>query len=259
MADKISKFIDCYVPVTTCNLRCHYCYITLKKMFKDELPKFQYSPEFMAKALSRERLGGPCVLNLCGGGETLLPVEMPSIIKAFLEAGHYVSVITNGTLTNRFEDIVTFEKDILKRLFFKFSFHYLELLRLGALEKFFANIKRVSDAGCSFSVEITPNDELIPHIDDIKKISLENVGALPHITVARDSRKKSLPILTALTRDEFRDVWSQFESKMFDFKLSVFEKKTKGILLCRSLVIYVESWYRSASSVLLWESSDESI
>lgn len=36
--DKIKRFIDCYVPVTTCTLRCHYCYITHHRLFDNKLP-----------------------------------------------------------------------------------------------------------------------------------------------------------------------------------------------------------------------------
>ena len=39
--DKIKRFIDCYVPVTTCTLRCHYCYITHHRLFDNKLPTFK--------------------------------------------------------------------------------------------------------------------------------------------------------------------------------------------------------------------------
>ena len=45
---KIKRFIDCNVPVTTCNLRCHYCYITQQRKFSDALPVFKYTPEHKA-------------------------------------------------------------------------------------------------------------------------------------------------------------------------------------------------------------------
>ena len=56
--DKIKRYIDCYIPVTTCTLRCPYCYITQHRLFEGPLPKFKYSPEHVRKALSKERLGG---------------------------------------------------------------------------------------------------------------------------------------------------------------------------------------------------------
>lgn len=45
--------------------------------------------------------------------------------------------------------------------------------------------------------------------------------------MARDSRKKELPILTELSREEYCKVWSQFDSDMFKFKMSVFEVPRK--------------------------------
>lgn len=238
--EKIKKFIDCIVPVRTCNLRCHYCYITLRREFDTSLPIFKYSARYMAKALSKKRLGGTCCINLCGGGETLLPPEMTEIIEALLKEGHYVMVVTNGTVTKRFEEIVQLDKKLLERLFFKFSFQFLELKRTNQMEQFFNNIKMVKDAGCSYSLEITPNDELIPYIDDVKQTAIEHLGALPHVSVARDSSKKELPILTKLSDDDYKKTWSTFDSKMFSFKHSVFNKKRKEFCYAGTWTYYLD-------------------
>lgn len=227
MTEQIKRFIDCIVPVRTCNLRCHYCYITLCREFDKELPKFDYSAEHIGKALSKERIGGVCCINFCGGGETLLPPEMTQIIEEVLKQGHYVMVVTNGTVTKRFEEIVQIDKNLLKRLFFKFSFQFLELKRTNQLEKVFNNIKMVSDAGCSFSLEITPNDELIPYIDEVRNFSTKTVGAIPHVSVARDTTRKGLPILTNLSKQKYKEIWGSFNSKMFEFKLAMFNKKRR--------------------------------
>ncbi|MDR0486485.1 MAG: radical SAM protein [Elusimicrobiota bacterium] len=223
--DRIKRFIDCFVPVSTCNLRCHYCYVTQSGEADNKLPEFHYSAKHIAQALSKQRLGGICCMNFCGAGETLLPPEMPDIIKELLLEGHYIMTVTNGTAKSRFDEITTFPKDILERLFFKFSFQYLELKRLNIFEEFFGNIEKVKKAGCSFSVELTPCDEEIPYIEDIKKLCLENTGALCHITVARDNTKYELPILTNLPKEEYKKVWGQFNSEMFDYKISVFGLK----------------------------------
>ena len=74
--DKMKRYIDAYIPTETCNFRCHYCYITQQRKFNNKLAKFDYTPEFIAKALSQKRLGGPCLINLCAGGETLLIEEL---------------------------------------------------------------------------------------------------------------------------------------------------------------------------------------
>ena len=225
--DKIKKYIECYIPVTTCNLRCDYCYITQNNRWNDALPEFKYSAQYVRKALSKERLGGTCLLNMCGGGETLLPPYIIELLKELLEEGHYIFVVTNGTINKRFEEISKFPKNLLYRLAFKFSFHYLELKRLNKLEDYVKNIKLMQDSGASFSIEITPYDELIEYIDEIKEFSLKNFGALPHITVAREDNTDNKKILTKLSKQEYNKVWSQFNSKMFSFKLSTFLVKRK--------------------------------
>ena len=226
--DTIKRYIDCYVPVTGCTLRCNYCYITQHRLFDSKLPKFKYSPEHVRKALSRERLGGTCLINMCGGGETLLPPEMPAYAKALLEEGHYVMIVTNATVDKRFDEIAAFPPELTKRVFFKFSYHYLELKKKNLLERFFANIRKVRDAGCSFTLEATPSDEWIPYIDEMKKAAMDNVGAVCHITIARDERDpEKLPILTSLPRDEYEKTWKTFNSPLFDYKLTIFEQKRK--------------------------------
>lgn len=224
---KIKRFIDAYIPVTTCNLRCPYCYITQSSRWSDELPNFKYSQSHVRKALSKNRLGGVCLINMCAGGETLLHPYIVDLIKELLEEGHYIWVITNGTLTKRFDEIISLPKDLLLRLGFKFSFHYLELKRLNKTNEFINNIIKVKDKGCSFSLEITPHDELIEYIDEIKDLCYKKFGALCHITVAREDNHNDKNILTKLLMKEYERIWSVFDSKMFSFKLSTFNVKRK--------------------------------
>ena len=224
----MKRFIDVKVPVETCNLRCHYCYIAQQHRFDKKLPKFKYSPEYIRKALSVDRLGGKAHINMCGGGETLLPKEMPQIICELLKEGHYIFVVTNGSVFKRFDEILEIvPSSLLCHLGFKFSFHYLELKRLNLIDKYFENIRKVWNAGCSFSLELTPTDELIPLIPEIKDVCMKNVGALCHISVARDDRKVTVPILTKLSRDEYLKIWGEFDSPFFDFKMSTFNVKRR--------------------------------
>lgn len=252
---KIKRFIDCYVPVTTCTLRCHYCYITVHRQFDGPLPTFRYSPQQVRTALSQKRLGGICLINLCAGGETLLTPAITDYIRAFLEEGHYVMVVTNGTVTPRFQELASLPQELRDHLFFKFSYHFLELRKRGLTERFFQNIRMMRDAGCSFTLEITPSDELIPYIPEVKEESIRNVGALPHITIARDERDPAqLPILTQLPHDEYQKVWGAFESEMFRFKSKIFGVKQKAFCYAGDWSFYLnlatgdmsqcyKSWY----------------
>jgi len=227
--DKLKKFIDVFVPVTTCNFRCSYCYITTHRLFDTKLPVFKYSPAQIKAALSQERLGGRCMFNLCGDGETLLPPEMPDYIYALLEEEHYVMVVTNGTPTAAFQKLAAFPKEFLERLFFKFSYHYLQLKQRNLFDHYFANVRMMRDAGASFTVEATPCDDWIPYIDEMKERCIKEVGAPCHVTVARDERDMvHLPILSKLSREDYERTWSVFDSGMFKYKLSVFGEKQKG-------------------------------
>ena len=224
--DKIKKFIDCYVPTENCNLKCHYCYLSHLEGFNNKTIRIEKDPKFIRKALSKKRLGGVCMFNLCAGGETLLYREIIDVARELLNEGHYVMIVTNGTLSERFDEFSTFSEDNLSRLFFKFSFHYLEFKRLNLLDTFFENVNKIDKIGASYTVEITPNDELIPYIVDVKKISIEKMGTLPHITVAR-KESGDIPLLTKLSKEEYIKTWSVFDSELFNFKMKIFGEKRK--------------------------------
>lgn len=222
--DKIKKFIDCYIPTELCNLRCHYCYITQKRKFNNKLATFDRSPQEIRKALSKKRLGGVCLLNFCAGGETLLSENVLPVVKALLEEGHYVMIVTNGTISERFIEISKWDKKLLNHLFFKFSFHFLELKRLNMMDKFFNNVKLMKSSGSSFTVELTPSDELIPYIDEVKQVCVDNLGALCHVTIARDDRTNGIEVLSGLSFEEYKKTWSVFDSELFNFKSEIFYK-----------------------------------
>lgn len=226
--DKLKRFIDIWVPVTTCTFRCHYCYITHNRLFGGPLPTFKYDVETFRKGFSKERMGGVCMFNFCGSGETLLPPEMPQYIRALLAEGHYVMVVTNGVVDRAFKEISTFPKEYMERLFFKFSYHYLELKNRNLFDRFFSNIHLMRDCGASFTLEATPSDELIPYIEEVKSTAIKGVGAVNHVTVARDEHDKSVvPILSKMTPEEYKKTWSVFSSSFFDYKFSVFSQKRK--------------------------------
>lgn len=228
MAETIKRFIEAFIPVDACSLRCPYCYVTLRQLFNNKEFKMKYSPEQIGYALRKERLGGVCFINMCGNGETLIPPTIVKYARELLERGHFVALVTNGTLTARFRELSELPPDLLKRLFLKFSYHYLELKRLNLLGRFFENIRLMRDAGASFVLEITPSDETIPYIEELKQASLDNLGAVCHITIARDeSVEGKLPILTALTDEEFYKTWGVFDCEMFNYKKTIFGQRRK--------------------------------
>lgn len=224
LKNNIIKYLECYIETETCNLKCHYCYIALLKKFKNHIIEIEKTPEEIKKTFAKKRLG-TCLINICAGGETLLGESVLPTVKALLEEGHFVTLVTNGTMTKRFDEIITWDKALLSHLFIKFSFHYLEMIRLNMMDTFIGNVKKIAQSGCSYTVEVTPNDELIPHIDEVKKVCVDNFGAACHVTIARDDRTGGIELLSEHSLPEFYDIWSTFDSKLLDFKYSIFKKK----------------------------------
>lgn len=228
MGDKIKRFIECFVPVTACNLRCHYCYVIQENRRTEKIPQLKYSLEHIAKALSKERFGGICYFSICAAGETLLSNEVAGIVHKLLSVGHYVNITTNGTLTKRFNEIAEFSTEELKRLNISFSFHYLELKRLNLLETFFKNVNLVKKIGCSFIIQFNMCDEYIPYLDIIKELCLENAGAMPQIALTRDEKSNEIKLFSKLSPQEYLKLGDSFNSPLYKFTNQQFMHKQKN-------------------------------
>lgn len=239
--DKIKRIILLAVPMSICNFRCSYCYLTHRKeYYQNKQPQYCFSPEHVAKALSRERLGGAAFINICADGETLLTKDIEKYVYEFLKEGHYVEFVTNLTITPVLKKMLAWDKEILKRLSFKCSFHYLQLKKKNLLNIFANNVHRIWDAGASANIEMTPSDDLIPYIEEVKAFSMEHFGALPHLTIARNDRTEKIEYLTQLSMEEYDRVWSQFDSSFWRFKKSVFGCKRNEFCYAGDWVLQVD-------------------
>lgn len=218
--EKIKRFFECYIPVTACNFKCEYCYIRQEHRVLDEMPEWQYSPEYIGEALNKERLGGGCYFSLCAGGETLLHPNMPSLIKNLLKQGHFVNVTNNGTISKAFDEILRIvPKEDLKRLHFAFSLHFIELKRKNMLERFATNVNKMHAAGCSYVVQMNMYDGYEPFLDEIKKFCIDNFGALPQLAATRreENGMKNISYMTEHTNEEYIQIGKSFNSPLWDF------------------------------------------
>ena len=229
--DKIKRFITCLIPVHVCNFRCMYCYLSHhdnNTVYAGGIKPFATEPKEFVNFFSKERLGGPCYFNLCAAGETMMHPELIDLVYELTKEGHYTDIVTNGTLERKFDELIEkLDDNQKKHLFIKFSFHYLELKKKGMMSKFIGNVNRIKNSGISYTIEITPHDELVPFIDEIKEFSIREFGALPHITVARNEGTDDIALLTKYSREEYYNIWSQFDSALFKFKLSIFNQNRK--------------------------------
>lgn len=215
---EFKRFIECMVPGSRCNMRCEYCYIAqLGNNKTQEMATFSYQPEVIGKALRQERIGGCAYINICGVGETLLPKELPAIIYHILLQGHYVNVYTNGTISKRFYEICEFPTDLLRRLSFSFSFHYLELKKLKLLDTFFDNFNRVKEKGCTVVCNMVLGDCYLPYIDEIKRLTKEKLGAYPQISFPKKAHRNGN--YTSLCNDlnKSLEIGNTFTSPYLDF------------------------------------------
>ena len=224
--DKIKRFINIVIPVKACNLKCHYCYVGQNNNFDGSISKLEYDIDYIIKALSKKRLGGPCFMNLCAEGETLLAPYIIELTEKLLKEGHYVAIVTNGMIKNKIQELCELSVNLRKKLFIKFSYHPLELKRLKLTSDFFSNIELTKNSGISYSVELTVNDEAIQSIEEIKKECNKHLECLPHLVESRDN-KYMYKRLTKLKEKEHLKIWKSFDSSLLNFQVSEWEKKRK--------------------------------
>lgn len=239
--DKIKKLILFRIPMSICNFRCHYCYLAQREeSFQGIQPEMKYTPEQVRYALRKERIGGCAYLNFCADGETLLVKDIDQYIKMLIEEGHYAEIVTNMTINSTLDKILSWDRSVLSHVSFKASFHYLELKKKKLLDRFVENVKRAWEAGASVNIEVTPSDELIPYLDELKDYSMKNFGALPHLTIARDDRTSSIDYLTHLPMEQYDRIWSQFDSDFWKFKKGIFGVHQSGYCHAGLWSIYID-------------------
>jgi pyruvate-formate lyase-activating enzyme len=212
----------------TCNLSCPYC-CNIETLNTGYRLAFKYSPEFIGKALSVERLGGVCHIHLTSFGETLIRPEIIEVVRELLKQGHYIGIVTNGTLIKRIKQLSELPLEMRERIFFKMSFQYLELVKKGILDQFFHNIDLIKKSGMSFTVELVANDELESHIEDIKKVTKERLGAYCHLTIPRVEDTQNLKQLASRhSLEEYHEVWKSFNSELFEMKYKLWGRNMRG-------------------------------
>ena len=217
------------IPLSVCNLRCHYCYLSQRpSSYEGVIPEMKFSPEEVAYAMRKERIGGVSYFNLCADGETLLLPNLSRYVELLAREGHYMEIVSNMVLTKKLEPLLKLGPEILSHVEFKCSLHYLEFEKRGLLDRFAQNVNAAWAAGASTNIEITPSDELVPKIPEVKAYCLENFGALAHLTIARNDATSWIERLTELPRDKYFAAWEQFDSPFFDFKNTIFGVKQTG-------------------------------
>lgn len=255
--EEIKRLILGIIPNQKCNLKCEYCYISQADAWK-EPGRLRYSAEYIAKCLSKKRLGGTALINLTGNGETMLQADVIPLTRELLREGHFVEIVTNGTITKHINEILKFPDELLSHLFFKISFHYKELKKRKMLELFFDNVNAIKSSAASFTLELMAYDEIEQDIVDIKKICLDKVGAVCQATIGRNDKRKDKALLSEHTVDEFSAIWKSLDSPMTQFKLDTIGKKRKEFCYAGDWSLFVDM-YTGESQPCYWQPYNQNI
>lgn len=103
------------------------------------------------------------------------------------------------------------------------------------LDVFFKNINLVRQAGCSFLVQFNMYDEYIPHLETMKQLCMDNVGAIPQIALTRDEMSDEIKILSNLSRESYYKLGESFNSPLWNFT-------NKNFLIKRNEFCYAGDW-----------------
>lgn len=225
--DKMAHFFECLLPISICNLECEYCYLIQQNRRKMKNEEFSYSVKHMIKALTVKRLGGICYFSLCGTGETMLQKGIVELVEGLLREGHYVNITTNGTITNKLQRLTMLEQKYREKVQIAFSFHYIELKKKDQLKTFFDNVKMIKAAGISILVQLNLYDGYINDIELIKKMCIEEIGAMPQVALTRKENGKSFSIMSEKTEKEYHELGRGFESPLFEFTFQNFNVRRK--------------------------------
>lgn len=271
--NKIKRFFDCQVPVNLCNFECDYCTVGQWRKFEaKERPTsytlFKYPVNTMLAALKPERLGGTCAFNLCGNGETFLHPQILKFAEGLLKMGHYVSIVSNGTVNSAIDYLCNMDEELRTRVFIKFSFHYIELVKKNMLDRYFDNVNKAHRAGISLTVELVASDNNVKYIDEIKKVCMDRLGTLCHLTDPRLNTSTEIRHLTEMPMEEHLKVWAEFESALFDYRQATWGQNRKdrfcyGGVWSFNLALssgHLKQCYRNSDSVqFIFDNIDEPI
>lgn len=240
--EKIVKRINATISTSGCNLRCEYCYLAQVKHKNHENTKaLRYSLETIFKACSKQRLGGTCIIQLIGDGETLLPSDVIPLIRGLLKEGHYVVVINNGTMTARIHELIecTELDETIDHLMFTFSLHFLELEKRKLLDIFEDNINYVKMKKVSFDISLVCSDDYIAAADRIHGFCNQNLGGVvPSVLPADqyDTGGNHIGMLSSYNQEiYYRNIKRAFPS--FDIKYREDIENTDNHQFC-----YAGSW-----------------
>ncbi|MDD5999622.1 MAG: radical SAM protein [Lachnospiraceae bacterium] len=229
---EIKKFINATVHTQGCNLKCDYCYLAQHMYSNNKSRLALRNPvEYVLKAFSPERMGGICYITLVGDGETLLPDDIEDFIVGLVKQGHYLTIITNGTLVEKIIHIIERLKEInlQNHIYFSLSLHFLEIVRLGLKDRFTQCVNFLKEENISVGITLVLANSYIPVIEEIK-IYCDELGIVPSVNLAINEHEDGeVEHIVEVSDEEYREMEKRLTGqKSVTSKLNNFYTKETG-------------------------------
>ena len=125
------------------------------------------------------------------------------------------------------------------------------------MQQFFENVKAIQTSGASFTLELMAYDGIEDEIEDIKKICLENVGAICQSTIGRNEHKDA-GLLSKHSVNDFTKIWKSLDSPMMKFKLEMLGKKRKEFCYAGAWSLFV-NLYTGEAQPCYWQPYNQNI
>ncbi len=229
--EKMKKYIGLHITENNCNFDCEYCYLALnpQRRYADLNRRNPHLPQYVRSCLSYKKLGGSCLIGITGSGETMLADGINDLCIELLKEGHYLHIVTNGTVINKIQDLISRAGEYSRHIIFKLSFHYNELKKHNLLDRFSEVVRLIEESKASYTIELLPYDGIIDFISEIKDYSFKNFGALPQLTIARDE-KRGTRLLSDMSFEKYISTWKEFDSEMLELRRQLYMTKGKNCL-----------------------------
>ncbi len=154
-----------FTPTYRCNLSCEHCNLTSRNKKADELSLNEISNIFGRSDLLRN-------INISiSGGEPFLREDIIDIVKIILSENNTVSIITNGTQTERIADFVNASID-LSKINISFSLDGIgdvhdSIRGMGAFERLIESVNLLKRKKIKFSCGAVIQKNNIEHLNFI--------------------------------------------------------------------------------------------
>ena len=125
------------------------------------------------------------------------------------------------------------------------------------MDKFFDNVRAIHEAGASFTLELMAYDGIERDLEDIKRVCIENAGAICQATIGRNEHKDA-GLLSSHSKEDYTEIWKSLDSPMMKFKLEMLGVKRKEFCYAGAWSLFV-NLYTGEAQPCYWQPYNQNI